>query len=42
MPAQIVEIFATGYDYNGDPVSLGTVEVYASGTSTPAYVWYDR
>lgn len=42
MPAQLVDIFATGFDYGGDPVNGGTVEVYEAGTSTPAYVWYDR
>jgi hypothetical protein len=42
MPAQIIEIFATGYGKDGSPVSGGTVEVYEAGTSTPAAVWYDR
>jgi hypothetical protein len=42
MPAQLIEIFATGFDKDGSPVSGGTVEVYEAGTSTPAAVWYDR
>lgn len=40
--AQIVDIFATGYQKDGLPVSGGTVECYAAGTTTPKAVWTDR